>query len=191
MSYIFIKGNSKMGKKVYIFNIPPLTTCKPTPWCRKNCYALKNNFRLPSVIEAAKNRYQISKIDNFADLAVEEIKKRKIKLVRVHSSGDFYSKEYIGKWIAIASQCPEALFRTTTKRRDFKEEIYKLNSLPNFIVRESLDSSLPSPFMELPLAMIDTIPEAKNQDVIDCVNDCEKCGYRCWFERKSVRFTPH
>lgn len=114
-----------------------------------------------------------------------------MKLIRVHSSGDFYSKEYIGKWTAIAARCPETLFRTTTKRRDFKEEVLKLNALPNFIIRESLDTSSPNPVMNLPLAMIDALAEAQKPDVIKCPNDCESCGYHCWFERKNMCFHPH
>lgn len=184
-----------MGSDVYIFNLPPVKTCRPTKWCRENCYALKGNFQLPSAKQAAQWRYQISKSPNFVDLVVREIQRHRVRLVRLHSSGDFYGPEYIKKWIEIARRCPQTLFRTTTRRRDFSRLIHRLNSLPNFIIRESLDISSPRPTLKLPVAATDEIPSVqkllKAKKIVFCPNNCRKCGYFCWHQRQSVCFAPH
>ena len=193
MKNIFIKGNSKMGDEVYIFNLPALKTCRPSPWCRANCYALKGNFRkYPHVRQAAEWRYKISKSPDFVDSAAEEIRRRNIKLVRLHSSGDFYSEEYARKWFSIAWQLPYTFFRTSTKRTDFVNIICEINSLPNFIVRESVDPSNSKPMMGIRIAAIDSMPEIKKRlkekRIYKCINDCEKCGYFCWYNRVDVCF---
>ena len=195
MRHLLIKGNTKMGPEVYLFNLPPLLTCHPTPWCRVNCYALKGNFRFPSVKQSAEERYRISQLPNFVEMMVQEIQQRQVRLVRLHSSGDFYDPAYVQKWIDIAKRCPNTRFRTTTKRRDLIERIRQLNKLPNFIVRESLDCTSSQPTMGLPLAMVDHIPGVKEQaakgKIFRCINDCQTCGYTCWRKRQDACFAPH
>ena len=198
---ILVRGNVKMGPDVYIFNLPPEKTCVPSEWCRKNCYALKGNFRLPNAKESAEWHYQASLRADFVDLIVAEIKrleKRKQAgkigefYVRVHASGDFYGEEYVGKWLAIAQACPEVLFRTTTKRDDLAKAIRRLDALPNFIVRESLDPSRPKATMGLSaISAVSTTSGIKFDGMLKCPNDCPKCGYRCWTSRTSNYFAPH
>lgn len=196
MRNILIKGNMRMGDEVYIFNLPPLKTCCPTPWCRQNCYALKGNFRrFPSVRKSAEWRYKVSRLPDFVERVVKEIKQRHIRIVRLHASGDFYSRAYVKKWIVIARQCPNVRFRTTTKRHDLTDIICELNGLPNFIIRESIDPSCPKPIMGLTIAAIDTTPNVqkllKEGKIIRCINDCKKCGYICWHNRVGICFTQH
>ena len=195
MRHLLIKGNTKMGLDVFIFNLPPLSTCRPTRWCRANCYALKGNFRFPSVSRAAKKRHSASQLPNFVDMVVEEIGRRHVAMVRLHSSGDFYSRAYVRKWIEVARRCPKTIFRTTTKRRDLAKEIRQLNRLPNFIVRESLDCSSSQPTMGIGLAMVDNVPGVKEQaiqgKIFRCINNCPACGYTCWKKRQNVCFAPH
>ena len=195
MRHLLIKGNTKMGPEVFIFNLPPILTCRPTPWCRTNCYALKGNFKFPSVKQSAHERLRLSRLSNFAEMMIEEIGRRHVAMVRLHSSGDFYSRAYVQKWIIIAKRCPKTLFRTTTKRRDLVEVIRQLNALPNFIVRESLDCSSSRPTMGLPLAMVDNIPGVKERatrgKIFRCINDCPTCGYVCWRKRQDACFAPH
>ncbi len=182
MNYL-IKGNKATGPEVYLFNLPIDKTCHPTPWCKENCYGKKGyylRFR-KNAEKGAKRRYKLSLSREFIKTITEEIFRRKIFLVRVHVIGDFYSKEYVRKWIKIAKNCPQTRFRTTTKRRDFKNIILELHALPNFNVRESLDPSFQTPTMELPIAAIDTLDIAKN--LFRCISDCQKCGYPCWYQK--------
>ena len=190
MKNLVIDGNIKMGKKVGIFNLPPKKTCTPTQWClsgnngKPKCYALRNNFLLPNVIKGMEDRYQESLQDDFVQRISDEINHKAIKYFRIHSSGDFYSKEYVQKWIKIAQNCPNTLFRSTTRRRDLSSTLRQLNSLSNVIIRESLDSSRQKPKMNLPIAAISNIDIVQNS--YKCIDDCVKCQYTCWKNRDNV-----
>lgn len=192
---LLIKGNLKMGKNVYLYNLPPKATCTPTVWCLKGrngkpaCYALRNNFNFPSVKIAARKRLRASKLKSFVPKMVEEINKKAVKYFRFHSSGDCYSEEYITKLMAIAFNCPATLFRTTTRRRDLARSLRQLNSLSNFIVRESLDVERPKPKMRLPIAALSSLPVAKK--VFKCINNCENCNYSCWHNDSDMCFEEH
>ena len=187
---IFVNGNSKMGPEVLIFNLSALETCKPSKWCRKHCYALKGYHTYTSVKKSWRKRLEISKQPDFVELAVQELKKKKnFRYVRLHSSGDFYNEEYARKWIKIIKQCPEKLFRTTTKRTDLGKAIRELDSLPNMIIRESLDTTRPKPSGILPtIAAIKGT--AVNQKLFFCKDDCVLCDYTCWKERISLEIAP-
>lgn len=186
-----------MGKDVYLFNLPPLETCTPTSWClgdsnnKPNCYALKGNFVLPNVKKGAKERYETSLKDDFADRMSFEIEKAKPRYFRFHSSGDFYSEEYVQKVIDIAERFPETLFRTTTRRRDLTEILQELNELPNFIVRESLDTERREPKMDLPFAALASLEIVEKTEPYKCKNDCPSCEYYCWENSVNMYFEEH
>jgi hypothetical protein len=194
---LLIKGNSKMGPKVYLFNLPPKQTCTPTHWClhgkdgKPACYAQRNNFNLPSVVKSARERLRLSRRQDFVSRMVEEIHKKNPGFFRWHSSGDFYSEEYVRKIIDIVSQCPDVLFRTTTRRRDLADVIQELNDLPNMIVRESLDYERPEPVMGLPYAALSSLAIVQQGKPLKCVNDCTKCGHKCWKKPVNMYFEEH
>jgi hypothetical protein len=197
MKDLLIKGNSKMGKNVYVYNLPAKDTCTPTDWClhgkkgKPSCYGLRNNCLLQNVIDSAKERYEISKTEEFVPRMVKEIHSKKPKYFRFHSIGDFYSEEYVRKIISIAKDCPDTLFRTTTRRRDLTSVIQELNNLPNFIVRESLDYQRSNPIMQLPFAAISSVISEKEKTLessYKCPDDCEACKHYCWNNRVNVYF---
>lgn len=194
MRSLVIKGNSKMGKSVAVFNLPPGKTCTPTQWCltgrsgKPACYAFRNNCILPSVIASTEWRMQESLKPDFVDRVVSELDGR-FDLVRVHSTGDFYSSEYVKKWLAIATALPRVRFRTTTRRSDLAPEVSRLASLRNFVIRESLDPFRPEPGMGLPFAALSSLAIAKGK--FKCPNGCETCGYVCWMSRRSICFDEH
>jgi len=179
------KGNWETGPDVYLFNLPIAKTCRPTAWCKENCYGKKGNYKRfeRSIGRALDKRYELSLSDEFAETITKEIFRRKISLVRVHVTGDFYSKKYVRRWIQIAKNCPQTLFRTTTKRRDLADVILELHLLPNFNIRESLDPSRPELAMGLPLAAIETLEIAA--DFFRGARDCRKCAYVCWRQKDS------
>jgi len=192
---LLIKGNSKMGTKVYIFNLPPHLTCKPTQWCLKGrngkpaCYARRNNFKLPSVKDATMKRYRASKRKDFVEKMLDELQRIKPQFFRWHSGGDFYSDEYVEKVGEIVKNTPGTLFRTTTRRRDLSKSILKLAKLSNMIVRESLDAEFPKPTMGLPVAALSHLPIARGMFL--CPNDCDICGHHCWQESCDMCFEEH
>lgn len=118
-----LKDTSKaMGKKVFNFSIPAYKSntgkviCPFAESCIKFCYAQKGNYkRFPIVGQQMEKRYKISKGANFIDLMNDEIKKKKADFIRIHDSGDFYSKSYIQKWFTIANDNPKVKFYAYTK----------------------------------------------------------------------------
>lgn len=194
---LLIRGNSKMGDEVKMFNLPAKKTCTPTDWClhgnggKPMCYAMRGRSIWPNVIKGAEDRFKASKQEDFVDKMVAAIHKQDPKYFRLHASGDFYSEAYVKKIIEIAESCPDTLFRTTTRRRDLKEVIQELNSLDNFIVRESLDKERPTPEMGLPFAALDSLEVVARSDSYECINDCTPCGHYCWENAVDMHFPEH
>ena len=125
--------NSKMKKtsiknnmRIFNFSIPAYktkagkSTCPFAGGCQKYCYAQKGNYtRFPIVQELMEKKYLIRKQDNFNILINEEIKKKKATHIRIHDSGDFYSIEYLLKWVDIANANKDVIFYAYTKSIPF------------------------------------------------------------------------
>ena len=126
--------SKKLGLKIFNFSIPAYkssngeTICKYAKVCVKYCYAQKGNYkRFPKIGQLMEQRYELSKQSIFVGLINIEIKKRKANAIRIHDSGDFYSKEYLYKWIQIAKDNPEVNFYAYTKSLPY----FKGVTLPN------------------------------------------------------------
>ena len=187
MKNLLVTGNSTMPKFVGIFNLPALLGCTPSKWCREHCYALRNRFQWKSIQKVLRWRYLQSLKPDFVSRMVDEISRRKsIRYVRVHISGDFYSSIYVRKWAEIAKACPGIHFRTNTKRQDFLDLMIK--EFPsNFMIRESTDATRKGTG-KVPQAAIRSLKEFDNFFV--CINDCEKCTFYCWYRNVNVVLKP-
>lgn len=178
---LLITENPTMPSNVGIFNIPPLLTCYPSKWCKEHCYALHRRFLWPSVKKAMMWRYKQSLKKDFVSKMIEELKRRKsIKRVRIHITGDFYSEEYIYKWAEIAKNFSNIIFRTNTKQIRFFPLMKKIFPI-NVVIRESTDVSRPT---------TNTFPQAAIEGVkgsekfYKCLDDCQACNFYCWRNRK-------
>ena len=116
-----LKKTSKLlGVRVFNFGIPAYKsasgklTCPMADACVKFCYAKKGAYIWSNVQPAFEKRYQLSKTDEFVNKMSLEITKKKPDYVRVHDSGDYYSKKYLQKWIDIALLFPEVKFYSYT-----------------------------------------------------------------------------
>ena len=105
-----LKRTSKqLGLRVFNFGIPAYKsasgklTCPFADECIKFCYARKGAYTWSNVQPAFEKRYQITKQHDFVDIMSVEIAKKKPDYVRVHDSGDYYSKAYLMKWLEIAA----------------------------------------------------------------------------------------
>jgi|TARA_R100001377_G_scaffold58300_1_gene34943 hypothetical protein len=120
-----IKKTSKhFGVKLMNFGIPAYKsasgklTCPMADACVKFCYAKKGAYIWSNVQPAFEARYQLSKTDKFVDAVNDEIRRKKPDYVRVHDSGDYYSKAYLNKWIAVAIHNPSVRFYSYTNMID-------------------------------------------------------------------------
>jgi hypothetical protein len=109
-----------MNVRVFNFGIPAYKTkkgkitCPFADGCIKFCYAQKGAYIWKNVFPAFEKRYEISKQHDFPQIMTDEIIKKKADYVRVHDSGDFYSRDYTKKWIKIAKMNPEVRFYAYT-----------------------------------------------------------------------------
>ena len=111
-----LKKTSKItGIKTYDFAITAQLTCPKAGECKKWCYASKGTYYFPVVKNKLLQNFEHTKLKSFAPDMIQEIEKKKIEAVRIHSSGDFYNKTYLGKWLKIAAQLPEVTFYAYTK----------------------------------------------------------------------------
>lgn len=134
-------GNAKLDKSVAIFNLPAVVTCGRA--C-VGCYALKSEKRFPAVKAARDRNLYASEADDFAQRVIDELSVMmwagKIKAVRIHESGDFYSPAYVAKWVAIAKAFPALRFYAYTKREGVTvlgRSLNSLKKLPNFTLVNS------------------------------------------------------
>jgi hypothetical protein len=126
-----LKETSKeLGLKIFNFSIPAYksvngeTICKYAKDCVKYCYAQKGNYvRYPKNNVLREKKYQLTKQSIFVGLMNIEIKKKKAAAVRIHDSGDFYSREYLQKWILIANSNPNVNFYAYTKSLPYFKDI--------------------------------------------------------------------
>jgi len=120
------KTSKENNAKIFNFSIPAYKTkggkitCPFADSCVKYCYAQKGNYtRFPKIQELMEQKYKISKTNNFITLMNEEIRKKKASHIRIHDSGDFYSPQYLNKWVSIANDNKEVIFYAYTKSIKF------------------------------------------------------------------------
>lgn len=120
--------NSKMKKSsgnIYNFGIPAyrsstgMMTCPYAGKCASGCYARSGTYQFSTVKAAYEYRLAQTLLPNFPEIMVAEITRRKITKVRIHDSGDFYSLEYLKKWLAIITTLPHVQFYAYTKSIPF------------------------------------------------------------------------
>lgn len=127
------KTSKELGVKVMNFGLPAYKSqsgkliCPMADSCIKFCYARKGAYIWSNVKPAFEKRYELSKTDQFVDAMCDEIKKKKPDYVRVHDSGDYYSRAYLKKWIEIAIRNPQVKFYSYTNM----VQLFKETDLPN------------------------------------------------------------
>lgn len=176
--------NSKIKKMsgliTYNFGIPAYKeesgclTCPMAKDCIRPCYANSGAYIWSNVKKAYQYRYKLTKQLNFVDIINNEIvnlrsnnKKYKLERLRIHDSGDFYSKEYLFKWIRIMHQNPHIKFYAYTKMiklfNDYKHlfpknftYIYSYGGKQDKLINPNVD---------------------RHSHVFNCLDDLLKAGY--------------
>lgn len=209
--------NAKLQKTediIYvIWNLPCYITCpNATEACKVACYASapENDYRQASVIPARFRNLAACTGDNadtFVSRMIEALEKafnskkyksRKEIRVRIHESGDFFSKEYAIMWLEIAkhfSDYNNVVFMAYTKSFAFFDGVQLPN---NFVLRasiwqdtktEDLDTIKKNAwplYIAIPEKMIDTVPE--NYIKCDCEN-CSTCKKHCFTRDNALMYT--
>lgn len=120
------KGSNAL---VYNFGIPAFKsiggdlTCPMARQCVTGCYARSGAYLFSNVNQAYEKRYQLTLTEEFSTLVSTELRKiveskkafGKEIFIRIHDSGDFYSKAYFEKWRTVMLEFPEVTFYAYTK----------------------------------------------------------------------------
>ena len=131
------KTSKKFGVRVFNWTLPAYKTksgkltCPMADSCVKFCYARKGFYTWSNVSKAHEERYAFSKTDEFVSAMIKEIKRKKADYIRIHDSGDYYSKAYLNKWIEIMKALPNVRFYSYTNMVDM---MHKTNLPENFDV---------------------------------------------------------
>lgn len=113
------RGNTKLGlSDIWGFGLPsgdPAVCVGMTPVCSKYCYAKRLESMRPSVKTAYTRNLEATKSQDFVDSMVNFVRFNRIKIVRVHTAGEFYSADYVKKWMAISTRLPRVMFYAYTR----------------------------------------------------------------------------
>ncbi len=117
---LLTRGNGKLGEGIHAWSLPPVETCPGrSALCERVCYARSGRFRTRSMIERLNNNLTAAMQDDFADRVAAEIRRRGVRTLRVHVSGDFFNENYVDQWANIARRSPRTtLYGYTRSWRD-------------------------------------------------------------------------
>jgi hypothetical protein len=111
-----MRGNTKVGDTIFTFSLPAALTCPgATPTCLSACYARRNRYRFGGVRARLLANWAASREPFFAETMIREITERQARVVRIHSSGDFYDLSYIRRWARIIDTCRWVSFYAYTR----------------------------------------------------------------------------
>ena len=138
------RWNTKVGV-LPSFSLPVLKTCPgKTEFCSRLCYGLNGRFTKQSMREIYQSNLEASKQADFAERIVREILKTKAEVFRLHVVGDFYSVEYVERWLEIADRLPDVKFFGSTRSwrvPGLRDSITAFRDLPNVYLRAGIDFS--------------------------------------------------
>ena len=174
--------------------------------CERVCYATKGKHNCPDVKASRSRSYEETRRADFVDaiaytVRVEKQSKRyadAVMIVRIHESGDFYSVQYLRKWLKAWRELENAdgvKFVFYTKSFPFflkltaeeKETVNRLIRAGKLAMNLSMDDTTTIEQKTAYLAMLKAFPlantyyctehvdEVEHDDVCDCA-DCAKCG---------------
>ena len=194
MRRLLSQQNKKLGR-IPSFSIPT-TTCNKSmvkaQGCDKYCYARRLERLRPVMVAKYKWNFVQSKRATFVNDMCQELKYVG-DVVRVHSSGDFYSQTYLNKWLTIARFNPHKTFFTYTKRieLDFSERPNNFKVILSDD-KELFKNKVIIRLSKFPFHLYDGKARVKKKPKeekgwIICPGFCEDCRV-CW-ERKNPLIT--
>ena len=157
-------GNTKLKKSgIVSFNLIPITHCPLAGSCKAFCYATVGQQAFASGVKRRAAAFKATLSPTFVQDMHTEIQrwKKKIKAIRVHDSGDFYSMDYLKAWLQIARLNPAVKFYAYSKSLPFIHRAYDQGLVPpNFRLIQSVGGLADSRIrQDLPHARIFSTPD--------------------------------
>lgn len=131
---VLTRGNSKLDKSIFIFDLLSVISCPNCKQCAAHCYARKSERQYATTYNArALNSIQAATdLPALEAAIVARISRARPEYVRIHSSGDFFNAAYADMWTRIIARFPRTRFYTYTKSP------YRPDPAPNFNIVESI-----------------------------------------------------
>lgn len=143
-----MKKSSQNGINVFNFGIPAfrsetgLATCPNASQCATGCYARSGTYRFKNTINAYETRLKLTQLPDFVPLLIGDINLKSLQskhkglkcIIRIHDSGDFYSKDYAKKWFEVMAYFennPNVSFYAYTKMVSMFEAFKAENVIPS------------------------------------------------------------
>ena len=172
------------------FSLPPMKTCPGrTPFCRQFCYGLRGRLAWVRLREIQEANLETSKQDDFIERMGREIARVNTEAFRLHVVGDFYSVDYVKKWVEIASSFPNLIFFGSTRSwrvPSLKSAVEIFAALPNARMRASIDfTHQDRPDNGWKVISVEEEGESCPHDY-GWVENCFNCK-RCWQSKLDLR----
>ncbi len=167
-------GNTKLGQ-IANFSLRSIETCPGrSKLCEKVCYAAKGLYNMPSVQEVYTANWEFAKSAAFVDRMVQEIEDKRIRLMRIHASGDFKTAAYANKWMQIVKRAKHTRFFVYTRSwrvPEIASVLWSMSRLSNMALWLSCDKETGSPpkWHSVRLAYMSTSDEDMPQFPVDLV----------------------
>lgn len=209
LSIFLENGNTKIGvsnnhyNKVLVWNLPPVLTCPSASlWCTKHCYNADPRSDVFPINKWSENLYLLK---NNMEFVRKELKSKinnidGLVAVRIHSSGDFFSNEYIKMWHEIAIFCPNAHFWAYTRswnESTLLKELEELQALENIQLFASWDHTMPEPPKEWRQSIVYKPDTVSNHQGLICPEqsgnspNCISCKFCIRKGKENVLFILH
>lgn len=146
-------GNGKLGNGIYNISLLPgshiLTFADGTPItnivgtcqgccseCEAYCYARKFPIMYPNTLKAWGENTVLAREDmgRFFDLLKCYFGYNIISMFRIHVGGEFFSKEYMVRWMYFTKTHPDTKFYFYTKRYEWLNDLGAENLIPENVV---------------------------------------------------------
>jgi hypothetical protein len=139
-------GNKKLGGHlIWGFGLPSgtLELCPGmTATCRQVCYAVRVQGFRPQAAKRYRQNLRLTKKQDFVRRIRAFIISEGIRVVRVHTGGEFASARYARKWLRIVEKSPRVRFFTYTRAWRIPvicEVLERMSLLPNMAMWYSAD----------------------------------------------------
>lgn len=181
-------GNGKLHKML-VFDLPAVLSCNNCASCKNTCYAIQQQLQYSDCRVFRNTNFHMANfnLNELQSLIEAQLQSTKLKVVRIHSSGDFFSQQYIDMWIKVISKFKDINFYAYTK----VEKMYKFKKLANFnLITSLIEGKLNYGSLEY----CNKLKDKYNAFICPCgINKDIKCGIDCNYcvTNKKVCFLQH
>lgn len=200
-------GNTKTGTSgtlfatVLVWNLPSVVTCPgASEWCLSGCYTADQREDVFPISSWRGNWGAfLESPDSLAQLILGQLDDCTPKVaVRIHSSGDFFTVDYIQWWLKIVRSRPEVSFWAYTRSwrlPELRGALEELRQQPNVQLFASWDASMPQTPPGWRIAFVDSA--ASSGSFLSCPEEqiggpqCASCGFCIVDDNRDVLFHLH